>query len=89
MKERRERGEREERERREAKRAKRAKRAEWESERKRESETPNTYALAQTTLKITVGCLCRGLAWVGLGWEGEEKRRERRERRGLELELGS
>ena len=26
----------------------------------RDRETPNTYALAQTTLKITNGCLCRG-----------------------------
>ena len=26
----------------------------------RETETPNTYALARTTLKITIGCLCRG-----------------------------
>ena len=25
-----------------------------------EREIPNTCALAQTTLKITIGCLCRG-----------------------------
>ena len=33
---------------------------EEDRERRRKRETPNTYALAQTTLKITIDCLCRG-----------------------------
>ena len=50
-----ERTQRKEREREKTQKIKRRER--WE---RRERETPNTYALAQTTLKITIGCLCPG-----------------------------
>ena len=33
---------------------------EAKGQKKTQTWTPNTYAVAQTTLKITIGCLCRG-----------------------------
>ena len=44
----------------ETEREKRDGKKETDGETERERETPNTDAFARTTLKITIGCLCRG-----------------------------
>ena len=47
-------------EKRDEEREERRKKKETEGETERERETPNTDASARSTLKITIGCLCRG-----------------------------